>query len=226
MAATAEVVCPECDETLKVPPSAFGKKGKCKHCGHTFVLKAPATKAAPKAAKPEESGAKPPAAPPSAPRSPFLDDDEDANQKIELITDDEAPRCPHCAQELDPPDAIVCVHCGFNNRTRATATTKKVWAPSAEDWIMHLLPGIIAAAVCIGLIVLNIIVFMRMREWMAGSFLEMEEVDAAGRKRFFVAPGFFICLSMVFSIMLFVPAVKMAYRRLYLEFKPPEQVKV
>jgi hypothetical protein len=127
---------------------------------------------------------------------------------------------------LDPPDAIVCKECGFNNRTRAKAETKKIWAPSAEDWILHLLPGIIAASICIALIVWNIICYMNMREWMAGSFLEMDEVDATGQKRFYVRPGFFICLSLFVSILIFVPSVKLAYRRLYVEFTPPEQLKV
>jgi hypothetical protein len=226
MAAAVEIVCPECEENLKVPPSVFGKKVKCKHCGHAFVVKDPGGKPAKPGAKAVAASPPPPA--PEVKKNPFLDDDDDdvGAKKIELITEDEVPRCPHCAKELDPPDAKVCIHCGFNNMTRAKAETKKIWAPSAEDWIMHLLPGIIAAVICIGLIVWNIICYMNMREWMAGSFLELEETDAAGRKKFFVAPGFFICLSFVFSILAFVPCVKLAYKRLYVEFRPPEQVKV
>ena len=59
---------------------------------------------------------------------------------------------------------------------------------------MHLFPGIIALIICIALIVLDIICYVRMRDWLDGSFLEMEEKDAAGRKQFFVAPGFFIAV--------------------------------
>ena len=132
---------------------------------------------------------------------------------------------PHCAKELDPPDAIVCVNCGFNNVTRAKANTKKVWAPTAQDWIMHLLPGIIALAICIGLIVFNVISILRMRDWLDGSFLEMEEKDAAGRKRFFIAPGAFIFLFLVLSLPVFVPGIKFAYKRLVKEYKPPEKIK-
>ena len=224
MASVVEITCPECEEPLKVSSEHIGKKVKCKHCGHSFVVKDPGAKpgAKPAAASPA------PAAAPEAKKNPFLDDDEDeANaKKIEVITDDEAPRCPHCAKELDPPDAIVCIHCGFNNRTRAKGETKKIWAPSAEDWTMHLLPGILAAVACISLIVWNIICYTKMREWMAGSFLEMDEKDAAGRQKFYVPPGFFICLSIVISIVIFAPCVKYAYRRLYVEFTPPEQVKL
>ncbi len=76
---------------------------------------------------------------------------------IEVVDEGEdVARCPHCAKELDPPDAIVCVNCGFNNVTRAKAKTKKVWAPTREDWMSHLLPGIIALAICIALIVLDV----------------------------------------------------------------------
>jgi hypothetical protein len=228
MASVVEIVCPECDENLKVPPSVFGKKVKCKHCGHGFVVKDPDAKGA----KPAKPGAKPAASPPppapAAKKNPFLDDDEDeANaKKIEVITDDEVARCPHCAKELDPPDAKVCIHCGFNNVTRAKAETKKTWAPSFEDWAMHLLPGILAVVTVISLIVWNIICYMKMREWMAGSFLEKEDISATGQKEFYVRPGFFICLSVVISILIIAPCVKYAYRRLYKEFTPPEQVKL
>ena len=125
----------------------------------------------------------------------------------------------------DPPDAIVCVNCGFNNVTRAKADTKKVWAPTATDWIMHLLPGIFAVAICITLIVVDIISLNSMREWLEGSFLEMEQKDAAGRKRFFVRPGFFITVIFMVSLVILVPATKFAYKRFIKEFKPPEKLK-
>ncbi len=128
--------------------------------------------------------------------------------------------------ELDPPDAIVCIHCGFNNRTRLKAETKKVWAPDAMDWITHLAPGILALLICIGLIVLNIFSIMNMRSWLEGTFLEMDEVDAAGRKRFFIHPGFFIFVIAFISLGIFVPSLRFAFRRLVVEYYPPERLKV
>jgi hypothetical protein len=65
-----------------------------------------------------------------------------------------------------------------------------------------------------------------MREWLEGSFLEMEDKDAAGQKRFFVAPGFFIAVIWFASLVISVPAGKFAYRRLIKEFRPPERVKL
>lgn len=216
MSAPIEMHCPNCKRSLKVPPAVFGKKIKCKHCNHAFVVQDPS-------AKPPTSGAKP--AP--APNKPFMDDDDDDGpKKIEvIIEDDDIPRCPHCAKELEPPDAVVCIHCGFNNVTRAKANTKKVWAPTAEDWVKHLLPGIIALAILIALIVLDIVSYVRMREWLEGSFLEMEEKDAAGQKRFFVAPGFFIAVIVMTSLVIGVPAAKFAFKRLVKEYMPPEKIK-
>ena len=230
MASAVEMACPSCEKALKVPPAVFGKKIKCKHCGHAFVARDPAESPA---AKPPKPGGKPAAVtaaappPPPPPKKPFLDDDDDGPAQIEVVKDDlDVPRCPHCAKELDPPDAIVCVHCGFNNRTRAKANTKKVWAPTAEDWIRHLLPGVVALLIVIGLIVLNVMSFMNMRDWLAGSFLEMDEKDAAGRQRFFVAPGAFIAFIAVPSILAAAPAARYAFRRLVLEPRPPEQIKI
>ena len=215
MSSPIEMKCPKCAKALRIPPSVFGKKIKCKHCEHAFVV------------QPPESGAKPSSAPAAAGR-PFLDDDDDDGpSRIEVMREgDDIPRCPHCAKELEPPDAVVCVHCGFNNVTRAKAETRKVWAPSIEDWIKHLWPGITALGIVIGWIVFDIISLQRMREWMEGSFLEMEEKDAAGKKRYFVAPGFFIAVIWMASLVVSVPAGKFAYRRLVKEFRPPERVKL
>ncbi len=227
MSSPVEMECPSCGKVLKVPPAVFGKKIKCKHCGHAFVVRDPDEVPVKPAKKPGAKPASPPPPPAPAPaaKKPFEDDDE-GPEKIEVIAEgDEVPRCPHCAKELDPPDAIVCIHCGFNNVTRAKAETKKVWAPGFEDWFQHLLPGIIALAICIGLIVFNIISIVRMREWLEGSFLEMDEKDAAGRKRFFISPGAFIFFFIVTSLPAFVPAAKFAYRRLVKDFRPPERIK-
>jgi hypothetical protein len=220
MSSPVDMKCPGCEKVLRVPPAVFGKKIKCKHCAHAFVVPDPAAKAARAPAKPAAS---PPPPPPPA-KSPFLDDDE-GPAKIEVIQEEDTARCPHCAKELDPPDAAVCIHCGFNNITRKKAETKKVWAPTLEDWVKHLWPGVTALSIVIGWIVFDIISLVRMREWLEGSFLEMDEVDAAGQKRYFVAPGFFIAVIWMASLVISVPAAKFAYRRLVKEYRPPEKVK-
>jgi hypothetical protein len=91
---------------------------------------------------------------------------------------------------------------------------------------MHLLPGILALCVVIGEIVWDFVVYFKMREWMSGGMLEMDEMDATGKKKFYVAPGFFICLNLVISIGVIVPCARLAYWRLAKEFRPPEKVKL
>lgn len=227
MASAVEMACPNCEKALKVPAAVFGKKIKCKHCGHAFVARDPDE--AP-AARPTKPAAKPAASPPPpepAQKAPFLDDDDDGPVKIEVMKDDlDVIRCPHCAKELDPPDAVVCVNCGFNNVTRAKAESKRVWAPTAEDWLKHLLPGIVALLIVIGLIVVNVISLLNMREWLAGTFLEMDEKDATGKNRFYISPGAFIAFIAGISVVVVVPAAKYAFRRLAKEYRPPEKVKL
>lgn len=230
MPATIEMQCPGCEESLKIPAAVFGKKIKCKLCGHAFLVPNPdaEAKAKPKGAKKpikavvvaEDS---PPPPPPEAKKSDW--DDEDAALKPELIHEEDVARCPHCAQELDPPDALVCIHCGFNNRTRAKAEIKRIWAPDAMDWFMHLLPGLIMLAIAIALIVFNIISIMSMRDWLTGSFLESDDKDSAGKNKFYVSPGAFIILIMGFSVPVLVPCLKFAFRRLAIDYRPAERVR-
>jgi hypothetical protein len=235
MSSPIEITCPSCDEPLKIPSAVLGKKIKCKHCDHAFVVKDPGTKVLTKSAKPakpakltkpaktEAKAAPVPPPPPPEVKKPLWDD-EDAKD-VSLIAEEDVPRCPHCAKELDPPDAIVCLHCGFNSRTRARAETKKVWAPEFMDWFMHLLPGIIALAIAIGLLTFIGISIANMRDWLTDTILESDEKDASGRKKFYVPPGAFILFIMFLSLPILIPSIKFAFRRLAVEYKPTEQIK-
>jgi hypothetical protein len=237
MPAVVELPCPSCEKSLKVPDTVFGKKIKCKHCGHAFVVEDP-EEAAPKksAAKPSKPGgaavkAKPkeepkPQAPPKRPFDDDEDDDGAAPKPISVVEEEyEVPRCPHCAKELDPPDAVVCVHCGFNNVTRVKADSKKVWAPDAADWMSHLAPGIFALLIAIGLIVLNVLCILNMRDWLTGSFLESDEKDAAGRVKFYIAPGAFIFGILGLTVLPFIALARFAIKRLAIDYRPTEQMK-
>lgn len=246
MAGGIVIRCPHCQTALRVPESAAGKRIKCSKCQQVFAVPAgaataeasqgkalprppsPAAPRTPTAARPASPAtSSPSAATESAPRPqrPFDDDDEGVAQ-VGVVEEKDVPRCPHCAMELVPPDAIVCIHCGFNNRTRVKADTRKVYAPTFTEWVMHLAPGILAVLICIGLIVLNYITATQMRSWLEGTFLEMDEVDAAGRKRFYIAPGAFIFLIAFISLGIFVPCLRFALRRLAVEYRPPEQLKL
>jgi DNA-directed RNA polymerase subunit RPC12/RpoP len=241
MPATLDVSCPNCGKQLKVPAELEGKKVKCKDCQEVFAVKAPKKAAPPKGkaapAKPApkaapKAEAPTPPKPEEKPKSPFLDEEDEEDlapgqvpKPMEVIRESDAARCPHCANELDPPDAVVCIHCGFNNKTRVKGETKKVIEADATDWITHLAPGIIALIIVIGLIVVDIVCAVNMRGWMEGGALEQEEVDLTGRKKMFIHPGAFIAAIVAASIFIIVPAGKFAFRRLVLNAKPEEKVK-
>lgn len=231
MSATLDVTCTKCGKVMKVPAEYEGKKIRCKGCQQILVVSAPkAGKSTAKAAAAPtkaESGSKPAPPAPAAPKSPFLDDDDDDNPNpMGVIKEEDVARCPHCAKELDPPDAVVCTNCGFNNKTREKFNTKKTIAPEANDWINHLGPGIIALVIAVGLIVMDILVLLNMKDWIAGSFLELEDKDpVTGATRYIIKPGAFIAMIWAFSIVVIIPAGRFAFRRLVLDYKPEEKVK-
>ena len=235
MAAVSVIPCPSCEETLRVPEAVLGKKIKCKHCGHAFVAADPdAPPARPaKAAKPARPKKdEPKSEAPAAAAAPykFADDDEDDGAKpnpMGLIAEEDVARCPFCAQELDPPDAKVCLHCGFNNVTRTRAESKKVWAPDASDWLNHLGPGVVALIICVALIALDIFCLVNMREWMTGSFLESDQADVTdpNRKALHVKPGALITLIWAATIMPILGTGRFAVKRLLIDNKPMEKVK-
>lgn len=241
MATVSDIPCPSCEQTLKVPDTVFGKKIKCKHCGHAFVVEDPNAKSARgvKPSKPGAATAKPRKEEPKkeepkkeeakAPYK-FVDDDDDDSAKpnpMGVIVEEDVARCPFCAKELDPPDAKVCLHCGFNNVTRTRADTKKVWAPDANDWMNHLGPGVIALIICITLIVIDILCLVNMRDWMTGSFLESETPDPTdpNRKAMHVKPGAFITLIWAATIMPILGTGRFAIKRLVIDNQPMEKVK-
>lgn len=255
MASVVETPCPSCEKVLKVPESVFGKKIKCKHCSHAFVVPDPnaegddeAPKKAVKPSKPggavkakkEKEEPKKEAPKKEEPKKEEPkpaggyglakdDDDDDDSAKpnpMALVDEGEdVPRCPHCAKELDPPDAVVCIHCGFNNVTRVKVETKKVWEPTSEDWMNHLLPGVLALIACIVILVTDIICWVNMRDWMTDTFLQKDELDATGQTAFYVKPGAFITFIIAADILPFLAMGRFAIKRLFIENKPTEKVK-
>jgi DNA-directed RNA polymerase subunit RPC12/RpoP len=196
MAATVSFTCPECKAQLKGPAELQGKKGRCKRCGHTFVLKASAPAKAPTQPRPPtttktpppagkgkpaapaaKTPSKTPASPSPQPKKPdesdhgpgtygWLDDgktdwSESAGAQESKdnpggvvyhhqdrnpygVTElDLAPRCPHCAKELESEDAVICLHCGYNTQTRQHGATVRTYANTSGDQFKWLLPGIL-----------------------------------------------------------------------------------
>lgn len=238
MADTTPIPCPECEKVLNVPEKVLGKKIKCKDCGAAFVAEAPKTAVKPSkpggTAKPKKEEPKPEPKPePPKPAARYNDDDEGdggATPKALGVVDEgeDIPRCPHCAKELEPPTAVVCIHCGFNNVTRTKADSKRVWAPDASDWMNHLAPGFAMLGIFIALLVLNIICFMNMEDWMTDGFMDFlksEEKGTDGKIKFAVKPGAFITFVLAATIMPMIKTARFAFKRLAIEYQPTEQVK-
>lgn len=165
--ASITVVCPNCDKKSQSSEENIGKKTRCKGCDTVFRIEPPRKpKSAPSKAT---ATAKPPAAPPppSAPKPPKspLDDPDDDGKAYILTETTLGARCPECANEMESEDSIVCLHCGYNTRTRTRVMTKKVYETTGLDIFLWLLPGIASLLALIGLLVFDIIYTTQSEGW-------------------------------------------------------------
>ncbi len=153
MAEAITIACPECEKKITAPAAAVGKKIRCKGCEHVFVVKAPAgLKAAakaptgkPAAGKAVEAKKKPAPDAKAAKPKPAADDGEDDSKPYGVTSVDTAPRCPECASEMESEEAIICLVCGYNTRTRIRVETKAVEDVTGMMVFLWLLPGILSA---------------------------------------------------------------------------------
>lgn len=218
MAATILIVCPECDKQIKAPANALGKKVRCKSCQAIFVAEERSGKKPPgKPAKPSsgKSTKKPTSKPATTPSRQVDDDDEDPNPYI-MVDMSFVPRCPFCANEMEE-DAIVCLTCGYNTRTREKARMRKVYDLTFGKHLLWLLPGIgCFLAVCL-IIAFNTWYLMKIDDLIAEDdswYLSMWR--SGGIKLWVVLPS-------LGAIWL---AGKFAVKRLILHPKPPEVEKL
>ncbi len=226
MAAKAVIACPHCHKKFKGAPELKGRKIKCPKCARPFVVDlvavdepvtevAPVEEPATEVAPVEEAVTVPPPAAKATNKSKDLtwdDEDEDGNP-YGAVDIDLAPRCPHCANEMESEDAVVCTVCGYNTQTRQLGRTEKTIATTAGDHFRWLLPGI-ACAITDVLIVVGYlyfcfqIPFVTRGSWT--NFLDHESM------RLWLC---LMLLGMIWGIGLFV------FKRLFLEPMPPEKVK-
>jgi predicted Zn finger-like uncharacterized protein len=232
MATTFVIACPECAKQVKVSDEHVGKKIRCKQCGHIFPVQAagdgpkpsaPKTKAAPPA-PPKAKGPSallPPAPAPSKPA--HHDDDDDGPRQYGLQeTNDNLPRCPFCAQEMPSEDALICLNCGYNTRTRMRPEVKAVYEVTGGEQFLWLLPGILCVVTMLGLIVWYLVFYTMIEDWMAGGWFE----DEPGPPRTWMAglsPGMFRLYHGLMLAFMFVPLIRFAYKRLVVDNKPREQ---
>ena len=228
MATTFVIACPECSKQVRVTDDHVGKKIRCKGCGHVFPVTPPAGAAAPSAPKTKAAAgaAKTKAAPPPAPPLKPEDDpnhpDYDPNKYILAQTNDHLPRCPFCAKELESNEAIICLHCGYNTVTRQRPEVQQVYAPTAGEWILWLLPGVLTVLVMIGMLVWYLFFWDLIAEWLRESWFE----DDPGPPPTYLggfSPGMFRLYHALLIAFLWVPMVRFLYKRLILNFWPPER---
>jgi hypothetical protein len=79
----------------------------------------------------------------------FHDQDRNPYGITEL---DLTPRCPFCAKEMESEDAVICLHCGYNTRTRQHGATKRTYANTGSDIFKWMLPGIFCVVGIVALV--------------------------------------------------------------------------
>ncbi len=199
---TLTVACPECGKQIKAPAEVAGKKIRCKGCGEIFVATAAPARAAAPPAKPAK------------PAKPAADDDDDDmgdGKPYDITALDTAPRCPECANEMEGPEAVICLKCGYNTRTRSRVVTRKLYHHTPFDYFLWLLPGILCALAVIGLIVWDVLYLIYSEDWFKDSGW-----------LWWIASGGIRLWVVVITLFLMFFAGKYAIKRLILHPKPPE----
>ncbi len=210
---------------MVVPDAVRGKKVRCKKCGG--VVPVPATGGVDTRVQTEKAQAKAAAG---------GHEEEDAKNPYGVTETSLAPRCPHCAYELDPPDARICLHCGYDMVKRQRRPSVKTYERTAGDWFFWLLPGIACLLAFFLIIAFGIYyhyilpsqMFARWdTNWEAAGGDRFKAVDKTSDESLWVYlfhPGIEVWLY-VFSLALMWKCIKFAYKRLVLNYMPPEKVK-
>jgi hypothetical protein len=211
MATTILIVCPECNRQVKAPQNVIGKKVRCKFCQASFVArKGPDKPPAGKSAK--APAGKPAKAPARKPGKAALDDEDDDPNPYGVTTLDLTPRCPHCANELESEDDVICLHCGYNTRTREQFKTHKIYDTTFVEHFLWLLPGIACALAVLAVIGFDVWYLLKIDD-------VVDKAEWYGQALCHGGIKLWVVIVSLFSIYL---AGKFAIRRLILHPKPPE----
>jgi hypothetical protein len=217
--AAVSVACPSCAKTMRVPPEILGKKIRCKSCQHIFVAQDEEEEEI--AIEVVGKQKNPPAK--KKPVEEVNSDTEMARDPYALTKDhSDLPRCPFCAKELAEETAIICLNCGYNTRTRIRSETKAVYQPSFGEWAVWLAPGILAFLMFAGCITAIVFFILKMSIWLEGSILEAEDSKPDARK-WNVNPGIVTLWSSVACAFLGWKMLKIAIKRLCIDYKPTER---
>lgn len=184
-AASISITCPQCQKQYKAPAELAGKRIRCKQCGHAFAVESP---------------------PPSA--RPAEVEEEKHSYGIQEAAE-LTPRCPFCAEELPSAEAVICLKCGYNMKTRQRLQTKRVAHITFQDRFLWLLPGMVCVLLILTLIVLDILyVTWQPNERWAWAWLAWGGLKVWG---------------VILSLFVIFFAARFAFRRLIREPTPPER---
>jgi hypothetical protein len=182
---------------------------------------APKTKAAPPSA-PKTKTAPPELPPVAEKKGGYFDDEYEPNKYVMAPTDDVLPRCPFCAKQLSSMDALICLNCGYNTRTRTRPEVKQVYQATFMEYFLWHLPAIISVLFMIGMLVWYLFFWNLIEDWLADSWFE----DEPGPPRTYLGglgPGFMRLYHALFIIFVSVPLVRFCLKRFIKQYKPPER---
>jgi hypothetical protein len=207
---------------MAVPDSVRGKKVRCKGCGG--VIPVPAAQAVDTRMTTAEAQAKKAANAPT--------EEEDAKNPYGVTETSLSPRCPHCAYELDPPDARICLHCGYDMVKRARRPSVKTYEHTFGDYLSWLAPGL----ACLLAVVLLVGFCIYFHYYLPAAMLPPTEADALAKDRmaafekdisvsaWLFHPGIELWIVVVCLFFMW-KAGRYAFVRLVLNFRPPEKYK-
>ena len=113
------ITCSACKKQLKVPQAAAGKKVRCKNCKAVIPVPEP---------KPALTG---------------LDAEAEDGRNPYIVTQTSlANLCPFCAHDIEPPDARICLHCGYDLEHRARREQKFVYERTSADFVKWHMPTV------------------------------------------------------------------------------------
>jgi hypothetical protein len=208
---------------MTVPDAVRGKKVRCKGCGGVIAVPAGVDTRV----RTEQAQVK-------ATSSAAQTEEEEAKNPYGVTETSLAPRCPHCAYELDPPDSRICLHCGYDMVKRSRRPSIKTYEQTGGDWFLHLLPGIgcllgFFALIGLGIYYHYFLPGQLFTRWDPNYRDRFQMVDKTMENESWLAiffhPGIEVWL-FVFFLWLMWKSGKFAFRRLILNYKPPEKVKV
>jgi hypothetical protein len=232
MAGAIATSCPKCGRKVSVRAELEGKKIRCKECQAVYPVTVAATTGKPASAE-KKVNTKQAAGTKSSPT--------DESNPYGITGTEESHRCPVCANEMDSPEAIICLHCGFNTQTREASRTRRIHDTTGEDRFMWLLPGILCIVAVFVMLIVWLLYHFALPGWIFGDkwqqVLDRPEINGSRNKAAFnELLGEDSWLSILFHygvevwvvvgfLFLSFLCIRFAIKRLILHPDPPEREK-